>query len=146
MKNYVLVLPFNASGKRIVAMEKKRPAWQAGKLNFPGGSIEPTDSCPVQAAVRELREETGLVVLQESLNFVAFVRWFDDGNVECANCHVFSLFDDVVEHAKTIEDERVFVMDSDQLLRGDVIDNLRWMVPMAISRSSAKEVIERNGK
>lgn len=37
---------------------KDRPDWMAGRLNLPGGKIEPGET-PQQAAARELKEETG---------------------------------------------------------------------------------------
>lgn len=45
----------------LVMVRKKRPDWQAGKLNLPGGHIEEGEA-PVQAGARELFEETGLLV------------------------------------------------------------------------------------
>jgi len=40
---------------------KDKPEWQRGKLNLVGGKIEPGES-PSQAAIREVKEETGLDV------------------------------------------------------------------------------------
>ncbi len=46
-------------GGRVLVCHKDRPAWMAGRINLPGGKIEPGET-PVEAAVRELKEETGL--------------------------------------------------------------------------------------
>lgn len=43
----------------VLLVLKNKPAWQAGKLNLIGGKLDPGET-PIQAAVRELREETGL--------------------------------------------------------------------------------------
>lgn len=43
----------------VVLILKSKPAWQAGLLNLPGGKIEQGES-PIEAARRELKEETGL--------------------------------------------------------------------------------------
>ena len=44
----------------VLMIRKKRPDWQAGKLNLPGGHIEEGET-PAEAAARELFEETGLI-------------------------------------------------------------------------------------
>lgn len=57
---YVLVDAIHlGKPRRVVLVLKKRPNWQAGHWNLPGGHIEDGES-PWLAAQRELREETGI--------------------------------------------------------------------------------------
>src|SRR5580692_4451347 len=60
MIEYVLVYAWNINGKvrRIPLILKDRPDYLKGILNLPGGKIE--DESPTDAAIRELKEETGL--------------------------------------------------------------------------------------
>src|SRR3954468_16263227 len=71
---------------RVLLIRKRRPQWQAGKLNGVGGKIEPTDPTPLHAMTREFREEAGVAVesWQEILTLTApdwhthFYRGFGD--------------------------------------------------------------------
>lgn len=56
---YVLGLAFDADARHVLLIRKARPTWMAGRLNGVGGKIEPGEA-PMQAMVREFREETGL--------------------------------------------------------------------------------------
>lgn len=62
MKEYVICyahrLPLYQM-QEIALIERKKDDWQIGKLNLPGGSIEPGEA-PEVAAHRELKEETGI--------------------------------------------------------------------------------------
>jgi 8-oxo-dGTP diphosphatase len=57
--NYVVVHVVNPTN-RVLLIEKDRPEWMKGRLNLAGGKVEPGEK-PAMAAIRELKEETGLV-------------------------------------------------------------------------------------
>ena len=59
----VLILfgPGAGGGEDVVLTERsQRMRSHAGQVSFPGGSLDPTDSGPVAAALREAQEEVGL--------------------------------------------------------------------------------------
>jgi len=64
VQKYVLIYanPVIGPDSGILLILKNKPAWQVGKLNLVGGKIEPGEE-PGQAALRELKEETGLEAL-----------------------------------------------------------------------------------
>lgn len=63
MREYVLVLPKKSPKSprpnEVLLVLKDKPEWQAGRLNLCGGKIEPGET-PIEAAERELKEESGL--------------------------------------------------------------------------------------
>src|SRR5436309_3669493 len=61
MQGYVCGFLFSPDRRRVLLIRKRRPAWQAGRLNGVGGKIEPGEG-PGQAMRREFREEAGLDV------------------------------------------------------------------------------------
>jgi 8-oxo-dGTP diphosphatase len=61
-----------------VLMGKRKSSQGAGTWSFPGGWIEPSDLDLISAAIREVREETGLVVSELSV-VDAVLTHYDDG-------------------------------------------------------------------
>jgi 8-oxo-dGTP pyrophosphatase MutT (NUDIX family) len=56
----------NNSTVLIIQDWKDQPLWK-----FPGGKIEPEDTDPFDAAIRETWEETGLIIVRETMELVA---------------------------------------------------------------------------
>jgi 8-oxo-dGTP diphosphatase len=122
MYSYVLALLFTLDRRRVVLVDKMRPAWQAGRVNALGGKLQAGESA-VDAARREVREEAGVDV----------ARWEDvlvwrDREYTMT---VVRAFDDAAVQAHTAEDQRVFVTEVERLPNA-VIDNLRWIIPLAL--------------
>ncbi len=121
---YVLALLFTADLRRVVLIRKTRPAWQAGRVNGLGGKLLPGES-PADAARREVREEAGVDVE----GWTEVVVWDDP----VYRLHVMRAADDEAALARTAEDQEVFLADV-RALPDEVIDNLRWLIPLALDR------------
>lgn len=115
-------------------MEKTRPAWQAGRVNALGGKLREGEA-PVEAAQREVREEAGVDVGTWDVVLV----WRDPQYT----MHVVRAFDDAALRAHTAEDQRVFMAEVGEL-PGNVIDNLRWLIPLALDRDVALPIEVRS--
>ena len=61
MQEYACGFLFSLDRTRVLLIRKRRPAWQAGKLNGLGGKVEPGESFH-DALVRELCEELGIAI------------------------------------------------------------------------------------
>jgi 8-oxo-dGTP diphosphatase len=131
---YVLALLFTADRARVVLMRRTRPAWQAGRVNALGGKLAAGES-PVDAARREVREECGVDVPA----WEEFLVWDDP----VYRMHALRAFDDAAADARTREDQEVFVADA-RALPAAVIDNLRWLVPLALDPDVAVPVHVRS--
>lgn len=122
-KKYVLSICKDED--KILLIEKIKPAWCAGKINFLGGSIEP-DELPEQAAVRELKEESGLDSVEPKII----------GTIESSDALVYCVCLKLVDPKLPLnpdpsEVEEVFWMDtSDALKDKRLIANLKVIIPM----------------
>ena len=79
-------LCFCLRGDQVLLAMKKR-GFGAGKWNGYGGKVLEKET-PRAAAIRELEEESGLVVGEEILEQVGLVKFYFDGN-QLFECHVF---------------------------------------------------------
>ncbi len=131
---YVLSLLFTPDRRHVVLVQKTRPSWQAGRVNALGGKLSPGES-PLAAARRETREEAGVDVAA----WEEFLVWED---VQY-RMHACRAFDAAAERAYTAEDQTVFLADA-LALPANVIDNLRWLVPLALDRDVAVPVHVRS--
>lgn len=124
---YVLALLFTADGREVVLVRKTRPAWQAGRVNALGGKVH-HDERIIDAARREVREEAGV----EVDGWEEFLVW-DDAEYRLRAARAF---DDAARLARTAEDQEIFLARVDAL-PPNVIDNLRWIIPLALDRDVA---------
>lgn len=122
LQSYVLGFLFSLDGKKVYLIRKQKPDWQKGRLNGIGGKIEPNESS-FDAMVREFEEEGGVSI--DSW------KWFctlgDDRRYEIRCYYAYS---HKIPFTKT--DEEVTVCDTYNLPT-DVIPNLNWLIPMALS-------------
>lgn len=122
---YVCGFAFSQDERSVLLIEKIKPAWQAGLHNGIGGKIEP-DETPIDAMVREMREETGLVTTADSWDHFCLLRGQD------WEVHFYRMFSDEIFLARTIETEEVMTYRVDDLPA--TIPNLSFLIPMALSR------------
>ena len=129
---YVLALLFTPDRGRVVLMRKTRPAWQAGRVNAPGGKLAPGESA-AEGAEREVREEAGVDVPASA--WEELLVWEDPEY----RLHVVRAVHEGALGARTAEDQEVFLAAVDALPR-ELIDNLRWLVPLALDADVAVPV------
>ncbi|MGF1678269.1 MAG: 8-oxo-dGTP diphosphatase [Candidatus Methylacidiphilales bacterium] len=75
------VLCFIFEGDRVLLIEKKR-GLGAGKVNGPGGKIDPGESA-LQAAQRETQEEIGITPLHPQSSGELFFQFTDGLSIHC---------------------------------------------------------------
>ena len=124
---YVLALLFTPDRRRIVLMSRTRPAWQAGRVNALGGKVAPGE-LPTHAARREALEEAGVDVA----TWQEFLVWRDPVYV----MHVVRAFDEAAASVRTAEDQEVYLAEVAELPE-NLVENLRWLVPLALDRDVA---------
>jgi 8-oxo-dGTP diphosphatase len=125
--DYVLALLFTADAREVVLVRKTRPAWQAGRVNALGGKLQSGEAL-LDAARREVREEAGVDVER----WEEFLVW-DDPEYRL---RAVRAFDDAARAARKAEDQEVFLADVHGLPL-EVVDNLRWIIPLALDRDVA---------
>lgn len=127
-QEYVLGIALSADRRKILLIRKLTPEWQRGLLNGIGGKIEAGET-PIQAMLREFKEETGVDTTLHN--------WSSLGTIESDvfKVFVFCSFDDLIYQAKTVEKEVVEVFDVDiDMLEKFGVDNLYKIVELAVTQ------------
>lgn len=128
VQEYVCGFLFDPERTRVLLIRKRRPAWQAGKLNGVGGKIEPGETA-IDAMRREFTEETGLRV--SDWQHVVTLRGADDfGSGHGWAGHFFRAFGDLGS-ALSVTDEQLEIHPA-QPLPEDTIPNLLWIIPLLL--------------
>jgi 8-oxo-dGTP diphosphatase len=125
MTNYVLGFLFDSEAQNVLLIEKKKPEWQAGRMNGIGGKIE-SDESPFEAMIREFKEETSW---KHPLHWKYFANLTGQGWKVWFFCS--SISHKYLCEIESEESEIVSVCNA--LVHTDNrIPNLRWLIPMAI--------------
>ncbi len=124
MTQYVLCYAVpDVEWPKVLLIEKKRPAWQKGRFNLPGGHIEDDETIHM-AASRELKEETDIDCPTENIRIM--------GTIEGSEFIVYVCRCDYQSRnncSETMTDERVFWMPLVEALSHEkLIDNLRLII------------------
>jgi 8-oxo-dGTP diphosphatase len=137
MKNdFVVGFLFSPDKQRIVLMEKKRPEWQVGLLNGPGGRIK-EDETPYAAIEREFKEETG----------ASGIFWRPFCRMQSGKNHVIFFVGVADVEVKQMTDEPVAWHDFSALDPEKMVRNLWWLLPLALDEKGATaSVIEPMGE
>lgn len=133
MKQYthwVVGFLFNTSNE-VALVRKTHPAWQAGKLNGVGGKIGQGES-PADAMCREFVEEAGARV--SDWREFALLKG-QDGQV-----HFFAAHGDYGIASPT--DEKVGWYKISDLRNLPIIENLEWLVPLALDPGNKYATID----
>ena len=108
-------------------MHKTKPEWQAGKINGLGGKVEEGEEAST-CIQRELKEESGLIIEATAWTHVASLQ----GPLWVVDVFGATYLGDSTD-AKSQEEEKIewFAVNN---LPDNVIDNLRWLIPMTIDK------------
>ncbi len=118
---YVVGFAFDRYQEKVKLILKDRPDWQKGKLNGIGGHIQQGET-PFNAMRREFIEE-GNLIIHDWKNFAIL-----NGNDFVV--HFFRSNVDVFDSIESMTDEKIYTA-CVNCLPSNVLDNLRWLIPMA---------------
>jgi 8-oxo-dGTP diphosphatase len=135
MTHYCLGFMFNLARTQVCLIEKTHPEWQAGLLNGVGGKLNNNEDSG-EAMIREFNEETG--VYHDKWDYKITMR--DHNHVWQVD--VFIAFTDKIYNVKTIEQEKVFIIDLNEWQTYNHITNLSWLIPLCLDQNDGKENID----
>lgn len=126
---YVAGFLFSTDTRQVALISKKKPEWQAGKLNGIGGSYNKKES-PLGAMVRKFYEETGFY--QPEWTYFCSKTGLSADQTESWRVKFFISFGDLTR-IKHTSDEKPVICDVANLPADKVLPDVRWLIPMALS-------------
>lgn len=132
MKRYVLGFAFKEN--YVLLIKKQRPSWQKGFYNGLGGHIEEGEE-PVQAMVREFKEECGIETEEECWQEFAVMQGVD------WVCHCFKTNAYDLNHARTQTDERISGFSIQSLHNINALSNVAALVAIAYDKVAPDKVL-----
>ena len=135
MITYCAGFMFSNNLSEVLLIQKVKPAWQAGKWNGIGGELEEEEK-PLTAMCREFSEEVCKDTIPEQwYNFCTLT----DGDREW-RVHFYSTTGYLHDYIQTTEERpNIFYINN---LPDDLVDHVRYLIPMALSKVMA-EVVSR---
>lgn len=124
---------FLHNGQAVVLIQKKRPEWQYNLWNGVGGKVESGEQ-PYDAMVREFKEETGVLV--RDWQHLATLK----GDNTLVHCYAANNNGEFMRDVRTVTDEEIFVVPLKSLPTFPTVDNLKWLIPLALQRGKYKPV------
>lgn len=124
-QEYVVGFMFSYDLSKVALIEKKRPKWQAGLLNGVGGHKEKDESI-LSTMIREFEEETGMLTFPHNWSRYARISEYGSFSVHCFASR------GSMELINSPTDEIVVVTKVKDLYGLKLVDNCRWLIPMAL--------------
>lgn len=139
---YVLGFAFGNDGAEdgVVLIKKIKPDWQAGKLNAPGGKIEPTDKSPKHAMKREFLEETNIETSLADWRHFATMK----GAEFKVYCYSMLLDEeDVNQGMASVTPEEVGFYYLNNIQHEDkLLNNIKWLIEMSKDSDTFRKPLE----
>lgn len=142
IKEYCLGFCFTRDKKKVVLISKLRPAWQNGFLNAIGGKLEDYDNSPIDAMVREFKEETGVDTLISDWDYFSKMTFPKDIMGGTAIVHCYRMFSNLAWQCKTTEEEEISLIGINELDNFNKISNLNFLIPLALDENVTLAEIE----
>lgn len=125
-KIYTIGIMFRDDFRYVLLLEKQKPGWQKGRLNFPGGKTEELENC-FDCIAREFYEETALKTEPSHWMKIGEITNPDDPY----RVDIMAIkYEAGHGLAMSLTDERVgwYLVNH---LPGECLSNLHWLVPFA---------------
>ena len=119
-----MVMVHDEAADRVVVIERRR-SWCG--IAFPGGHAEPGESI-YDSAVREIREETGLVI--ENLVPCGFMYWYNDATEDKYFTYFYKATQFSGELIAGTEEGPVFWVDRNEMKNLRLSPNMERYLPM----------------
>jgi 8-oxo-dGTP diphosphatase len=120
--HYSMGFAFSKDLRDVVLIEKQKPDWMKGYWNGVGGHIEEGES-PLDCMEREFREETGVTIT--TWEYLGLMEG------EFFVMHLFRTCNNDIYKVRSTTIERVEVISTGNLINLPLMNNLRWLIPMA---------------
>lgn len=138
-KKYTVGFIFDKDMKKVLLVHKTAPEWQVGLINGVGGKLEIGETT-AECIVREIKEETNIDVSIKDVVDLGGIL----GEDQAAEVEVFGVvYQGELFEAFIFEKEKIEWFPVDQI-PGNVIPNLKWLIPLTLEKLKYGKIIRFN--